>query len=134
MQRDCQSSVILQLYLAAAASALKAKRCLATSEGRAMSAHAFATTSGGSSRAADALLLAAYHAKDMSDTTVEKQERRRKAAAQRRLRGGPALLRDLNATCLRYIILINHTLLACCIALATTGIHRSSSIKANTYN
>lgn len=51
----------VQPYLAAAANALKAKRCLATSEGRAMSAHALATTSGGSSRAADALLLAAYH-------------------------------------------------------------------------
>ena len=56
----------LQLYLAAAAKALKARRCLATSEGRAMSAHAFATTSGGNSSAAEALLLAAnrHHGRD----------------------------------------------------------------------
>ena len=56
----------LLLYLAAAARALKASRCLATSEGRAMSAHAFATTSGGNSKAADAVLLAAHSTRSAS--------------------------------------------------------------------
>ena len=46
-------------HLAAAANALSASLCLATSEGFAMSAHALATTSGGKSSAADALLLPA---------------------------------------------------------------------------
>ena len=46
-------------HLAAAAKALSASLCLATSEGFAMSAHALATTSGGKSSAADALLLPA---------------------------------------------------------------------------
>jgi len=55
-----------QRHLAAAARALSANLCLATSEGLAMSAQAFATTSGGRSSATDALLLAAQQTRGTS--------------------------------------------------------------------